>query len=167
MVGPFFALAAQRWLDSSRDKRSRQLRVFRELMITRSMRLSPRHVEALNGVPLEFENKGKEKRVFDAWKAYLDHLGTDSTKDGAAWNRMGSGLLIELLHEMSLRLGYPIEKLRIESEVYLPQLFNQLEMEQNTLRRQLLELTDGTGRRKLPVGMFEQSFPDVKPPDRK
>jgi hypothetical protein len=42
-----------------------------------------------------------------------------------------------------------------------------LEQEQSTLRKQLLELTDGTGRRKLPVATFGQDFPDVKLPGAK
>jgi len=167
ILGPILALYAQRWLDDFRERRERQVRVFRELMITRSTRLSPRHVEALNVVPLEFENKGKEKKVLVAWKAYLDHLGTDSSKDLPAWVKTGIGLLIDLLHEMSQCLGYTFEKLSIEKEIYLPQLFNTLEQEQNTLRQRLLELMDGTGRRKLPIATFEQGFPDVKLPDGK
>jgi hypothetical protein len=167
ILGPILALGVQRMLDNFREKRNRQLRVFRELMITRSMRLSPRHVEALNAVPLEFDSKGKERKILEAWKSYLDHLGTDSAKDLTAWMSTGSKLLIELLHEMSIRLGYKFEKLSIEREVYLPKLFYDLDAEQTALRRQLLELTDGTGRRKLPIAAFEQQFPDVKLPDGK
>jgi hypothetical protein len=167
VLGPILALAAQRVLDNLREKRHRQARLFRELMITRSQRLSPRHVEALNAVPLEFRSAGRGKKVFGAWKAYLDHLGTDSNKDPVAWNREGSELLIELLHEMSRRVGYRFEKLSIEREVYLPQLFNTLELEQTALRKRLLELTDGTGLRKLPVAIFERRFPDLVDRDKK
>ncbi len=161
VAGPILALGAQRLLDDLREKHARQLRLFRELMITRSARLSARHVEALNAIPLEFENSGKEKRVFTAWKAYLDHLGTDATKDGPEWNRVGSLLLVDLLHEMSQRVGYEFDKSRIEKEVYLPQLFNTLDVEQSTLRQRLLELTDGSGTRKLPIAIFETRFPDL------
>jgi len=167
ILGPILALAAQRWLDNFREQRQRKVRVFRELMITRSIRLSPRHVEALNAVPLEFENKGKEKKVLATWRAYLDHLGTDSTKDLPLWMKTGTGLLIDMLHEMSQVLGYTFEKLSIEKEIYLPQLFNTIEQEQTDLRKRLLDLTDGTGKRKLPIAIFEQGFPDVKLPDGK
>ena len=40
VVGPILALAAQRVLDNLREQLTRQVRVFRELMIT----LSPRHL---------------------------------------------------------------------------------------------------------------------------
>lgn len=161
VVGPILALYTQRVLDKFRERRDRQTRLFRELMITRTTRLTTRHVEALNGVPLEFKNKGKEKKVIEAWKAYLGHLGTDAAKDPEAWNRAGTALLIELLHEMSQRLGYKFGKLSIEREVYLPRMFNDLEVQQNTLRTQLLELLDGKGTRKLPIAIFEKKFPDL------
>jgi hypothetical protein len=161
VLGPILALYAQRLLDNFRERRDRQTRVFRELMVTRSTRLSPRHVEGLNGVPLEFNNTGKEKKVVEAWKAYLTHLSTDATKNPEVWNRTGSELLIELLYEMSQRLGYKFGKLDIEKEVYLPRLFNDLEVQQTNLRMQLLELLDGKGTRKLPVAIFEKKFPDL------
>lgn len=164
ILGPILALGAQRMLDWIREKRNRKLRLFRELMVTRYMRLSPRHVEALNMVPLEFKDEGDEKQILDAWKEYLDHLGTDATVDTNAWAKTGFDLLVDLLFEMSNSLGYDFEKLRIKKEAYSPKLFADMEAEQHTLRKQLLELTDGTGRRKLPVATFEQSFPDVKPP---
>ena len=161
ILGPIFALWAQRKLDSMRERRERQVRVFRELMITRYIRLSPRHVEALNAVPMEFGNSGKQKKVLDRWKEYLDHLGTDSTKDPNAWSLKGFDLLVDLLFDMSQCLGYDFEKLRIKREAYMPQLFADIEAQQHALRKQLLELTDGTGRRKLPVAVFEQKFPDL------
>ncbi len=163
VVGPILALYFQRLLDSIREKHNRQLRVFRELMITRSQRLSQRHVEALNAVLLEFKNKGKDKNILAAWKVYLDHLGTDSTKDARAWTRRAAELFLEIIYEMSKRVGFKIEKLRIENEIYLPQLFNIIETEQTALRKELLEVLNGTGSRKIPVAVFEQRFPDIKP----
>lgn len=162
VLGPILALYAQRVLDSFREKRRRQILIFRELMITRYTRLSPRYVEALNAVPIEFENRGRQKRVLDKWKECLDHLGTDSTKDPNAWSVRGFDLVVDLLYEMSQCLGYDFEKLRIKREAYLPQMFADIEAQQHALRRQLLELTDGTGKRKLPVAVFEQKFPDLK-----
>jgi uncharacterized protein DUF6680 len=165
VVGPFLALLFQRWLDNLREKRHRQVRVFRELMITRAQRLTSRHVEALNAVPLEFRSARKDKKIFSAYKAYLEHLGTDATKDSPAWIRRGGELLVELLYEMSQRLGPKLDKSRIEKEVYLPQLFNVVENEQAALRQRLLELLDGRGTRKLPVATFKQGFPDIILPD--
>jgi hypothetical protein len=166
VLGPILALLAQRELDNLREEHQRQVRIFRELMITRAQRLSQRHVEALNAVPLEFKKTRKNKNILDAWKAYFDHLGTDSTKDPSAWARGGATLLVELLYEMSQRLGPKMKKLSIESEVYLPQMFNTIEMEQQALRRQILEILGGKGTRKIPVAVFEQRFPDIKLPPK-
>jgi hypothetical protein len=164
VLGPILALAAQRVLDNLREEHTRQVRVFRELMITRAQRLSPRHVEALNAVPLEFRQTHRNKKILVLWKAYLDHLGTDSSKDTPAWFRAGSERLVELLYEMSQRLGPKLEKLSIQTEVYLPMMFNTIDTQQQALRQQLLEVLDGKGTRKIPVAVFEQKFPDIVPP---
>ncbi|HVB58929.1 MAG TPA: DUF6680 family protein [Candidatus Acidoferrales bacterium] len=161
VIGPFLALLAQRGLDDLREKHNRKLHVFRELMITRSQRVSPRHVEALNAVPLEFGNKGKDKKVIVSWQAYLDHLNTDSSKDLNAWLATGTNRLINLLYNMASRVGFKFEKIRISHEIYLPQLYNTIEAEQTALRQQLLEVLNGTGRRKIPIAVFETKFPDL------
>ncbi|HVB88465.1 MAG TPA: DUF6680 family protein [Candidatus Dormibacteraeota bacterium] len=160
LIGPILALSAQRLLDNLREAHNRRVRIFRELMSTRAQRLSPRHVEALNAVPLEFRRK-RDKKILAAWKAYLNHLGTDSSKDLPSWIRTAAALLIELLFEMSQRLGPKLEKLSIEREIYLPQFFNTIEAEQTALRQRLLEVLDGKGTRKIPVAVFEQGFPDI------
>lgn len=164
VIGPFLALLFQRWLDNLRQRRDRQVRVFRELMITRTQRLTSRHVEALNALTLEFRSGGKDKKIFNAWRAYLEHLGTDATKDSPKWIQKGGELLVELLYEMSQRLGPKLDKSRIEKEVYLPQLFNVVENEQAALRQRFLELLDGKGTRKLPVSVFGKGFPDIDLP---
>jgi hypothetical protein len=161
VLGPILALYAQRLLDNLREEHNRQVRVFRELMITRAQRLSPRHVEALNAVPLEFKQTRKNKRILEAWKAYLEHLGTDSKNDLPAWMRVGTEKLVELLYEMSQRLGPKLQKLSIETEVYLPLMFNTVEAQEQAVRQQILEVLDGRGTRKIPVAVFERRFPDI------
>jgi hypothetical protein len=161
VLGPILALGAQRVLDNLREEHTRQVRVFRELMITRAQRLSPRHVEALNAVPLEFRATHKNRNILIAWKSYLDHLGTDSSEDLPAWIRTSTERLVELLYEMSQRLGPKLEKLSIETEVYLPTMFNTIDTQQQAIRQQILEVLDGKGTRKIPVAVFEQKFPDI------
>jgi hypothetical protein len=164
LLSPFFAVFAQRQIDRLREKKAAKVLIFHNLMITRNANLSPRHVEALNAVPLSFTGPGKEKQVLEGWQEYLDHLGTDSKVNANAWLEKRSELMVELLHRMSRCLGYKIEKLRIKKEGYLPQLFLDVEQEQTALRRQLIDLTDGTGKKKLAVALFEQKFSDIKPP---
>src|SRR5713226_6708302 len=75
ILGPVVAIQVEKRLEARREKKNRKLQIFRELMVTRMSRLSPRHVEALNGVQMEFSDEGVEKKVLDAWKLYMTHLG--------------------------------------------------------------------------------------------
>ena len=51
LLGPIFAVQAQKWLEAGREKKARMLAIFRTLMATRAALLSQAHVEALNSVP--------------------------------------------------------------------------------------------------------------------
>ena len=83
ILGPILALWAQRYSERRREERARKLSLFRELMATRTTRLSGRHVEALNHIDLEFDLKKKaDAEVLAAWKMYLDAL-SDTPKDDA------------------------------------------------------------------------------------
>ena len=59
ILGPILALWAQRYSERRREERARKLWLFRELMATRTTRLSGRHVEVLNHIALEFDPKKK------------------------------------------------------------------------------------------------------------
>ena len=74
VLGPILALWAQRISDRRREAKSKTW-VFRELMATRTARLSARHVEALNLIDLEYDQKrSRDRTVLDAWRLYLDSL---------------------------------------------------------------------------------------------
>lgn len=87
IVGPIAAIQIQEHLERGREQRRRKVQTFRELMVTRATILSPRHVEALNAIPVEFSSKiSAEKKVIDAWQYYLNHL--NNHEGSAAWNAM-------------------------------------------------------------------------------
>ena len=71
-----------------------------------------------------------------------------------------------LLTVMGKCLGYDFDKVYVKKAAYYPKFAVNVEEEQHALRKQVLELLDGTGRRKLPVAFFEQRFPDLidRPP---
>src|SRR5437879_11746101 len=72
---PIFALEVQKRLDDRRASFNRKMEIFRKLMTTRATQLSPAHVEALNGIEVEFYAKGgADKKVLDAWRLYINHL---------------------------------------------------------------------------------------------
>jgi hypothetical protein len=69
IAGPIAAIQIQVYLEKRRELLRRKIQVFRELMITRNLTLAPRHVEALNGIQMEFSGDEKtEKDVIDAWQ---------------------------------------------------------------------------------------------------
>src|ERR1043165_5031 len=66
-LGPIVALGLQRNSERRRDRRNRQMTIFKELMATRAAKVGPRHVEALNAIEIEFSTgRGSDKRVADA-----------------------------------------------------------------------------------------------------
>ncbi|HVA15270.1 MAG TPA: DUF6680 family protein [Stellaceae bacterium] len=103
LAGPLLAVQVQKWLEEGRERKRRQRFLFRELLVTRGTRLSPRHVEALNGVPIEFSaNKRGDRDVLEAWRLYINHLGT-SNANNEIWNENALRLLVDLIHTMGRR----------------------------------------------------------------
>jgi hypothetical protein len=71
VCGPIAALEVQKRLEDHRATRDRKMEIFRRLMTTRATQLSPAHVEALNGIEVEFYAKGgSDKKVLEAWRLY-------------------------------------------------------------------------------------------------
>jgi len=155
IVAPFLAVFAQRQLDNLREIRGRRLAIFKSLMATRAAILSPEHVQALNMIDLEFTgNKYKDIRI--AWKEYLDHLGSQNALDLKqreenlpTWGAKRDDLLAKLLQEMGKRLGYKFDPVQVKRGIYSPQGHADVELEQNLLRRWLLEVL--AGKRELPI----------------
>jgi len=146
LVSPIFALEVQKRLDDRRAALDRKMAIFRKLMTTRATQMSPVHVEALNGIEVEFyATRGPDKKVLDAWRLYVNHLNTRAG-DGEALNRWvdkKSGLLIDLLYEMAQRLNYDIDKVTMQKNVYHPQGFVEIEFEQHALRKAALAVFSG------------------------
>ncbi len=160
LIGPIAALGIQRWSDNRREGTQRKLWIFKTLMMNRATRLAPTYVQALNLIDVEFKSEGKDdKRVRTAWKILLDHLASDQTIAGAG--DRGNELTANLLSAMGQRLGYDFDEVYIKKNAYYPVGLGNIEQEQHQLRKNLLELLDG--KRRLPVAMFEQKFPDLAP----
>ena len=139
-LGPIVALWIQRISERRRDHRYRKLVIFKELMTTRATRISPRHVDALNAIEVEFsQSKGGkgDKRVLNTWRLYLDHLGDNEMNDNQTqrWREKGNDLLTDLLYEMSRVLEYDFDKVALKKNVYSPQGHADLETDQYLLRK--------------------------------
>lgn len=161
VAGPIAALWIQRKLDEGREERNRKLWIFKTLMSYRATALSPHFVQALNLIDVEFTGNTKDdKDVRKAWKVLLDHFGDlagptvppNSAEKTAA-------LTASLLLAMGKCLGYDFDEVEIKKGAYYPMGLGNVEQEQHALRRGLLELL--AGRKRIPVGVFEDRFPEI------
>lgn len=143
ITGPIIAVRVTRYLDDRKEVRERKLRIFKTLMATRAYTLSPNHVEALNRIDLEFAPKKKhEKKVLDAWKEYLDLLGTKGLSQ-EQWGVKRADLLVELLFHMGHSLNYDFDKTQIKNGTYSPIAHGKMEEQQESIRQGLIDILKG------------------------
>jgi hypothetical protein len=166
LIGPVLAVLVTRWIDSERLTQTRRMDVFRVLMRTRRMRLTPEHVGALNLVEIEFHS---ETAVIDAWKAYWAHLHRtmppNENEQGQLF-RERDALLTKLLHAIATSLKFNIEQLDIFEGGYIPQGWLDDEQNQRVLRALLLDILSGKrGIPVVPLSLPVQNSPFPPPPD--
>lgn len=165
IVGPIAALEVQRRLDKGREAKNRKLWIFKTLMSFRATPLAPQFVQALNLIDIEFDNKNeREKAVRTAWKVLLDHLGELATPNQPPnINEKTATLSTNLLIAMGKSLGYEFDEIQIKKGAYYPMGLGNVEQEQHAVRRGILDVLQG--RRRVPVGIFEDRFPAINLPE--
>jgi hypothetical protein len=143
ILGPILAVQAQKWLERSRAVHERRNVIFRTLMATRAATLSPRHVEALNAVPVEFYGSTEKlRKINESWKIFLDyHIDNVSVDD--AWWRKRAELFLDMLHLISQFLGYKFSRPQLARDIYNPKAHGELETEQAIIRQGLAKLFKG------------------------
>jgi len=148
-LGPIVAVRLTEWLRHQKEFGQRRDGIFRTLMATRNATLAPVHVEALNLVDVLF-HKGtpQDRKVVDAWRLYLSHLN-DHNYPKDSWAARRAELLVELLFEMGVALGYSFDKSQIKSGAYYPGGYSDAELDQLEARKLWLEVL--RGRRQLPM----------------
>ena len=165
LMGPILAVQAQKWIELIREKRKRKTLVFEQLMATRSARLSPEHVRALNMIDIVFYGSKifrflwrtqTEKSVLNNWNIYLDHLcdrdiGNQSPD---AWYATGSELLTKLLESMASDLDYTLDRKQLTKGAYTPQAHEDIELELTALRKSALSVFKGETSLKMNVVGF-------------
>lgn len=133
-----------------------QLPIFKVLMATRAYNISWDHVVALNRIDLEFDkNDKREKAVIEAWKEYLDLLGSKEIP-AEQWGVKRIDLMVELLHKMANVLDYDFDKTHIKNSSYSPVAHGDMEAQIQALRKGAIELLDG--KRSIP--MFITNIPE-------
>ena len=143
LLSPLIAVQVTEWIRHRQEARARKLHIFRVLMSTRAAALAPTHVEALNLIDVEFDSVAiKEKKVVAAWRLYHSHL-SDKDYPPEQWPVRRSELLVDLLHEMAVCLGYGFDKAHIKNASYYPKGYGELEEDQNQIRKAVRTLIDG------------------------
>jgi hypothetical protein len=156
VIGPIIAVVVTRVLDDKRMKDARRMDVFRTLMRTRRVTLSPDHVGALNLVEIEFRNDG---HVIKAWAEYFRDLGERwpsglQVAEQQDLERKREAKLTKLLHAMANALKFNIEQMEIFEGGYAPQGWLDDEQAQRLIRFHLIEIL--SGRRAFPVVPYSQ-----------
>ncbi len=155
IAGPILAVLVTRYVDDRRALKSRQLEIFRALMSSRRTILSPERVRALNVVEIEFY---KNNNVQIAYKAFMSHINT-SPSENNKWADRHNSLFTKLLTEVATTLAYKMQQLDVMEGGYYPQGFFDIELEQQNVRKELLQVL--TGRRPI---ITAQSAPTPPPP---
>ncbi len=142
ILAPIIAIQVSQWLSRKQEAENRKMDIFRKLMVTRATGLSPTHVQALNGIDIEFSEKDeKTKAVYDAWKELRDHFNVAAnieTEDEVGWKNWAEtreNFLAELLHKMSIRMGFNFNKVDIKRGHYYPKGYGDIESEQMIIRQ--------------------------------
>jgi len=162
VVGPVAALWVQRVLDQIRDARNRKMWIFKTLMSNRATRLSPVYVQALNLIDVEFTAKNAaEEAVRRTWKELLDLYQNFKTTPNAS--EKATELNAALLAVIGKSLGYDFDKVHLKKGAYYPEFLGNVDLEQHSLRRSILELL--AGKRRIPVGVFQEEFPAIRLPE--
>jgi len=165
IIGPILAVQAQKFVERTRERRQHKLRIFYMLMATRAARVSTEHVQALNMIDIEFYGfkifglrlqSKKEKKVIETWRIYHDHLHQQFEPETlSAWADKGYELFTNVLHAMSIALGYDFDVVQLKRGIYSPRAHGEQENAQIMIRDSLLKIL--SGEKALPMAVT--SFP--------
>jgi hypothetical protein len=145
-------------MDERREARSRQLDVFKSLMAHRRAFLSAERVKALNMVEIEFYGIEPVQR---AYREAMNHINLPKPLPDN-WADEQRKYITKLLTEMALVLGYRLQQLDVFDGGYYPDGLAELDKEQQSVRRSLIEVL--SGRRPLIVSQGAATPPAPFPP---
>jgi hypothetical protein len=144
-LGPVLAvaltLAFTYWRETSDAKYNRRLNVFRMLMATRRVGISPDHVNAINLVEVDFYGCAA---VEAEWKTYKNHLNDNSRPEDETWRRTKEKLLSKLLFEIAKVLKFNIPAIEIFEGGYAPSGWAHRDLRYTGALEYLHELREGS-----------------------
>jgi uncharacterized protein DUF6680 len=161
LLGPVLAVQAQKWIERSKERRSRKLWIFQTLMATRAAKVSTEHVQALNMIDLAFYGRRffwthlkskKERQIVEAWKEYLDHLAQIvPDAEMMNWSARGDELFVNLLYAISRDVNFDFDRVSLKRGIYSPRAHGDLESDQHVIRKALVKLLSGQTPLKMDV----------------
>lgn len=141
---PIIALRIQKKIEKYEEKNKRKLDIFKTLLATRGNTTSLEHVQALNMIDIEFY---EEQKITQLWNIYRDHLNSfPQNEDKSAqdrWAEKRVDLFTDLLHGISKFLGYEFDIVILKKGAYIPKAHSDLGMEQDSIRRGIVNLLQG------------------------
>jgi len=152
LLGPIFAVQAQKWLERRREVKSRKEWVFYMLMSNRRAQLHPDFVRALNTIDIAF-NGGRESsrsktenNVIRAWRDH-HHILTVGPGQGAdtammkTWHDNIEEKFTNLLECMAQDLNYSFDRETLRSGGYSTKGSADHENELTLIRQALVRMT--------------------------
>ena len=152
IYGPIAAVKVGKELQDRQHSLNRKDAIFTNIMSMRRINLHIDHVKALNMIDVEFaSNSPEDKAIRDKWKRYLNHLDDHAQrgKDGERWVKDKDSLFFDLLEVMAKSLSYDIQRSQIERGCYIPQRYIDIDTEQQTFRRCIINLASGINTLKI------------------
>ena len=140
---------------------NRRLYVFRVLMSTRRVGISPDHVNALNLIEVDFYGCAG---VESEWKIYKNHLNDNSKPEDEAWRRAKEKLLSKLLFEIARVLKFDIPAIEIFEGGYAPGGWAHRDMRYTGALEYLHELREGSNNLPLWIKGVTPPPPPAEPP---
>ncbi len=165
IAGPVIAVQTQKWIERASARRIAQRQIFHDLMATRAhpARVSPKHVEALNRIDLEFSNSSnrKQREVLNRWRIYADHLNIDAegATEGAQtqWIMKADDLFLDLLEALTSALGYKFDRVQLKRGIYYPKAHGIADQRRDSFEREMLRLLSGQSSLNMRVTEFPTS----------
>jgi hypothetical protein len=148
LVGPILAVLVTRYQDRKKELQARRVDIFRTLMKTRQLRLSPDHVAALNLIELEFYGRTK---VIEPYRAYMQHLSSPlpTPTEQDRYFEARHDLFVDLIGALGKELGYAFDKHDLARFSYAPTGWERDETRQRQNAALLTDILEG--KRALPV----------------
>lgn len=149
IVAPIFAVLAAERLQRSRATLDRREWVFRSLMTTRTRtaRVKPAHVEAINNIQFAFD-RASFPLIETARKAYLEQLRDPRqlTTDAEAirqWHLRVDAHFLKLLSAIARGLKIPFDEAGLEEESYRPEGQIYVERQEDKVRALMIDVFEG------------------------